>query len=97
MHKILSKQLILVTAMIALSACNREKTIMVSEFLHNPDLIKTTRAFCNENPAEREALPNCINSNRAGGMRADLSGTCYAHNVIDHACIDNILNKKGTR
>lgn len=78
--------------LLALVGCNPvEKTISVPEFLHDPELIKTTRAWCSTNPAERQQLPNCINSNSAGLKRNFMS--CYKNGVTDHACVDEYVNK----
>ena len=79
--------------LLALTGCKpvTEKTITVSEFLHDPELIKTTRAWCNTNPAERQELPNCINSNSAGSKRFSMS--CYKNGVTDHVCVDEYIKK----
>ena len=57
---------VLAAAVLLVGACApKEKTLTVPELLKDiPLLIKTT-AWCNENPGERNALPNCINAAQA--------------------------------
>ena len=58
---------VLAAAVLFVGACApKEKTLTVPELLKDiPLLIKTT-AWCNENPGERIALPNCVNAAQAG-------------------------------
>jgi len=69
-----------------------EPTRTKAEFLHDDALLKSTRQFCNQNPAERQGLPNCINSNDAGSTRMALS--CFGGREIDHACLDKLGYKR---
>ena len=57
---------VLAAAVLLVGACApKEKTLIVPELLKDiPLLIKTT-AWCNENPGERIALPNCVNAAQA--------------------------------
>lgn len=93
----MQKKLFMITAVavLLLSACTKEKTHTVREFLHDPELLKTTLAFCNDNPGERMALPNCVNSNSAMAKRYSGSSLseCFQNKTVDHPCIDAFLDK----
>ena len=58
---------VLAAVVLLMGACApKAKTLTVPELLENiPLLIKTT-VWCNENPGERIALPNCVNAAQAG-------------------------------
>lgn len=77
---------LLIAVVVALAGCSPvEKTHTKGEFLHDGDLLSKTLAFCKVNPAERQALPNCINAGEAGAAKAMLD--CFDHG-IDHACLE---------
>jgi hypothetical protein len=80
-----------------LAACSQEKTTTVGEYLHNPALLKESRAFCMANPGERSKLPNCVNSNQALAYKIESSrlAQCFKNNSVDHGCIDEFLKKIG--
>ncbi len=94
------KLVTIVALAILLVACNKpqDKTITVPEFLHDPALIKKTQLFCSENPTERAALPNCINSSAAANRKFMMNefGHCYkGDTVTSHKCIDDYVQEKG--
>lgn len=83
-------QRLLIAALVALVGCSPEKTPVEkthtkSEFLHDGDLLARTLAFCKDNPAERQALPNCINAGAAAFGKGLLP--CFDHG-INHACLE---------
>ena len=106
----MQKKLFTITALavLLLSACTKEKTHTVREFLHDPELLKKTMAFCRENPGERIALPNCVNVISAYDTKGVmLSGSkwrrCFKSgsefkgdekDIVDHDCIDAYLAKR---
>ncbi|MDI1298623.1 EexN family lipoprotein [Methylotenera sp.] len=62
----MKKHYLTLAILLTLTACGQhEKTITVPEFVKDPELTKKTIKWCNENPGERQALPNCVNSSQA--------------------------------
>ncbi len=89
--------MVVVVPLFCLTACKpeaTEKTYTVGEFLHDPELLKNTRGECMTNPAAKDALPNCINSNRAVLVKTTgVLGKCYKNGGVDHACINAYQEK----
>jgi hypothetical protein len=87
--------LVAAAALSLLAACGQGKTTTVGEFLHTPVLLQDARVFCMASPGERSQLPNCVNSNQALAYQMESSrlARCYTNNSIDHACIDEFLEK----
>lgn len=104
-HVTKNKLLSLVAIALITSACTKEKTHTVREFLHDPELLKTTLAFCNDNPGERRALPNCVNANQASSVKfgmMEFSGRkCFkdkdGNDILDHDCIDAYLDNRNKK
>ncbi len=86
---------IIAVAALLLGACTKEKTHTVKEFLHDPELLKTTSAFCNDNPGERQYLPNCVNARQASSERysGNSLSKCFKSDTVDHNCIDEFFKK----
>lgn len=101
-HVTKNKLLSIAAISLVLSACTKEKTHTVREFLHDPELLKTMLAFCNNNPGERQIFPNCINASQAFSTKSDMLNVSKWHrcfkdenekDIVDHACIDAYLDK----
>lgn len=98
MQRFQTSKLLIAGVVLFMSACSKEDSIPVSEFLKNRDLLTKTRGFCMENPAERKNLPNCINSNTAGGMTSGLaSAGCFKDGAVIPSCVDEFIKKRGIK
>lgn len=99
----MKKSLIAISiATLLLIACTpKEKAITVPDFLRDPDLLKNTQSWCNENPSERQSLPNCFNVGEAAYKKTNMHDekyiNCYApaNGGFNKLCVENNLKRMG--